>query len=368
MLRTLFSICFLLLLRPSQAADDIYSIKNIPTNLLENAQAIKRMEHREFTINSTRSTKMRHHYAITILNENGEEHAGLVVFYDNLSTVNSIKGTLYNAYGAVVRKLKNKEIKDASAADDNNLAEDSRVKTHNFQYKDYPYTVEYEIEVENKYTFMFPSWNPQQGEYFSVQQSDYTLIYPESYKVRYKAYNYSGKPEETAEKGKRKMKWQASSLPAIKVPFATSSWADMATVVYFAPSDFEIEGYKGNLSTWDGFGAFQQSLNKDRDVLPEAIALHVKNLTSGITNVKEKINILYHFLQQNTRYISIQLGIGGWQPFEAAYVAKNGYGDCKALTNYMYSLLKAAGITSHYTVVFAGTSGYAQNHFVEDQK
>jgi hypothetical protein len=59
-------------------------------------------------------------------------------------------------------------------------------------------------------------------------------------------------------------------------------------------------------------------------------------------------------VQSKTRYISIQLGIGGWMPMYASEVDELGYGDCKALTNYTYSLLKSQGIDSYYTIVHAG--------------
>ena len=58
-------------------------------------------------------------------------------------------------------------------------------------------------------------------------------------------------------------------------------------------------------------------------------------------------------MQQKTRYISVQVGIGGWEPIAANLVDNVGYGDCKGLTNYTKALLDAVGVTSYYTVVYA---------------
>jgi hypothetical protein len=55
------------------------------------------------------------------------------------------------------------------------------------------------------------------------------------------------------------------------------------------------------------------------------------------------------------RYVSIQLGIGGFQPFSAAEVDKWGYGDCKALSNYYLTLLKLAGIKGIYAITNASS-------------
>lgn len=56
-------------------------------------------------------------------------------------------------------------------------------------------------------------------------------------------------------------------------------------------------------------------------------------------------------MQNKTRYVNVSIGIGGWQPMPPEEVRKKGYGDCKGLTNYMKTLLDAAGIKSYYSVI-----------------
>ncbi len=347
-------LSLLLFVSGLKAADPKYPVSSIPESLKKDADVVKRMEEITFQVISTGETILHKKYALTILNENGAENAGIAEYYDKLISITSMEGTLYDAAGKVLKRTKNKDISDVSAVSGNNLIDDSRMKTHHFYYREYPYTVEYEVVQKFSNTLFFPNWYPQEDEKYSVEQSSYTVICPEQYEIRYRAFNYKGAPEVTTEKGKKKMRWSVNAIPAIKLPFASPSWKEMTTVIYFAPSEFEIQGYKGNMSSWKDFGKFQASLNAGRDVLPAQIVETVNRLTAGINDTREKIRVLYNFLQKNTRYISIQLGIGGWQPFPASEVATKGYGDCKALTNYMYSLLKAAGIKSNYTLVYAG--------------
>ncbi len=339
----------------AKAGDIKYPVFGIPENLLKTSNAVKRMEEIEVTINSLDEVIVHHRYAITILNENGVSEATLVEYYDKLNQIRSIEGALYDAMGIQIKKLKSKDIIDESATG-SDLIDDDRRKVHRFYSTDYPYTVEYDIEERANNTFSLPLWEPMDDEHFAIQQSAYTIICAPDYQVHYKAFNYTGDPVTTMVKGKKQMRWEVKDQPGIKGYYASPSWRELTTMVYFSPSDFEIQGYKGNMSSWQEFGKFVYSLTKDRDQLPDAVQQKVQQLTAGITDPKEKIRVLYEFLQHQTRYISIQLGIGGWQPFEASYVAQKGYGDCKALSNYMHSLLKAAGIRSCYTLVNAGNS------------
>lgn len=349
---TVFSIFFLLCLH---AQEGDYFVGRIPLSLLQNAYVVKRFEKISFEVINSGEAVLKKKYAVTILNENGDDQAGFLEYYDKLHEIRNIEGSLYDANGKELKRLKNKQIIDVTGADDNNLIDDSRRKYHHFYHKVYPYTVEYEVEIRYNGTLFFPVWLPREDEHYSVQQSSISIICPSSYEVRYRAFNYTAVPV-TGDpgKGRKMLTWQVNDLPAISREYAAPAWNEMNPGVLFGPTDFEVERFKGNMSTWKEFGKFVNDLKSGRDQLPANVKQIVHELTDNISDPREKIDKLYTYMQKNTRYISIQLGIGGWQPFDANYVATKAYGDCKALTNYMYSLLKEAGINSSYTLVKAG--------------
>lgn len=61
-------------------------------------------------------------------------------------------------------------------------------------------------------------------------------------------------------------------------------------------------------------------------------------------------------MQEQKCYVSVQLGIGGWQLFLVDYVEEYGYGDCKVLSNYMKVVLVEIGIESYLVII--QVSGY----------
>src|SRR6185312_7288829 len=200
----------------------------------------------------------------------------------------------------------------------------------------------------------FEDWALLNGPDIATQHTKYVVIAPKDYTVRYLALNGAPAPAINEEKDKRIYTWEAWNLPARKTESHMPQWWEITPYVLIGPSDFEAQGYKGNMTSWADYGKFIQQLREGRDVLPENTKLQIHALVDTITDVHRKVYALYRYLQKNTHYISIQLGIGGLQPFPADYVATKKYGDCKALANYMVALLKEAGIPANYVEIRAG--------------
>src|SRR5205823_9470712 len=64
-----------------------------------------------------------------------------------------------------------------------------------------------------------------------------------------------------------------------------------------------------------------------------------------------KIKSVAKFVQEDIRYVAIELGIGGWQPHPASDVFTHRYGDCKDKATLMSSMLSAIGVESYYVVI-----------------
>lgn len=219
----------------------------------------------------------------------------------------------------------------------------------------YPYTVEIEYEVEYKFLFYFPSFYVVGGEKMSVEKSKCQFIYPKAMEPRFKTVNVDTQPlTSDLKEGVESKTWIFENVRPIKLEPMAGDSGDQLPYIDAAPQFIEYDSYSGKMDTWDNFGKWIISLNKGRDVLPESTKEKIKALTANAKSNEEKVRLLYEYLQSKTRYVGIQLGIGGYQPFEASVVDQTGYGDCKALSNYMVAMLAEIGIKAHYALIYGG--------------
>lgn len=354
LLRCFTFLIFVLAGNMLRAQEVNFAYSAIPAALLENADVVKRIDELRVTMQSQTKIIIYQRVATTILNENADKYAAFSKSYDKLHSISSIVGNLYDASGKKVRTMKKSDLKDFGGSASGNLADDNKVKSHNFYYKVYPYTIEYIFVQELSHSFYLPAWQPVSAEKLAVEKSSLELIHPENYEVRFKALNYPQPPQIRQEKGMRATRWELSNLKALLFEYAAPALRELTPSVHLAPSEFTLQGFKGNMATWKDLGLFMLQLNKGRDQLPDDVKQAVRQRIQNAPTTNEKIKALYKYLQENTRYISVQMGIGGWQTFDAHYVARNKYGDCKALSNFMVALLAEAGITSYYALIYAG--------------
>jgi len=347
-------IVFLVLIIPGCLFAQSYNALFIPDSLKKDARAVVREDEMILEIKSPSKAITREHHVYTILNENGDNLGGISTHYDKFTSINSVSFALYDMMGKELKHIKKKDMEDKSYTSESTLIGDARYKEYNFYYKVYPYTVAYDEEDELNGFLFFPDWDPLMNSGISTQHSKYVIIAPKDYEVRYKPVNCDIKPVITMSGDKKVYTWEISNLKARTTEASGPRWSEIAPHILMAPSDFEAQGYKGNMSSWESYGKFINQLRQGRDVLPDDVKKKVHELTDNLKDPRQKVYVLYDFMQKNTHYISIQLGIGGWQPFPADYVAAKKYGDCKALSNYMVSLLKEAGIPGKYVEIRAG--------------
>ena len=108
------------------------------------------------------------------------------------------------------------------------------------------------------------------------------------------------------------------------------------------------------MKSWQSLSAFLSKLGEGRMELTAEKKAFLKNLVADCTDIPCKVENIYEHLQTTTRYFSIQLGIGGWQPIAATDVEKRKYSDCKGLSNYMVAMLAAVGVEGRYLIIKAG--------------
>jgi transglutaminase-like putative cysteine protease len=333
--------------------ENTYASTLIPDELTEDANAVIRNSIIEITIKGIDKMVVYEKEVITVLNELGNVDARIAKGYNDDTKITKLSAKIYDALGKQIKKYSKRKFLDVSAVSGETLYSDERVKYVDYIPVAYPYTVVFESEYKNSSTGFIPRWFPTEGYYVGVEKSQYKLNNPLKIIVRTKKKNFKNYPIQD-KSSEFNLHYIFENQRAIKPEALTIASRDFMPYLIVALNNFSLKGVKGYASNWKEFGKWQnKNLISGRDILEPATVTKIKDLVKGLDNPIEKAKLVYEFVQNKTRYIGVQVGIGGWKPILANQVDKVGYGDCKGLTNYTKALLAAVGITSYYTLVYA---------------
>ena len=328
-----------------------YSITEISEDLKKNAHAVIRIDADVFTLKSVNDMEISRKRAVTILHKSGDGFATVMIPYNPETRVSGIKVNLYDAFGKLIKSYSKKDFSDFTYNRSGALYVDDRILVLNPNSTMYPFTVETIYETNTSNTININTFSPFHSFDVSLQKASFKIVNNSGIKIKKKITdNQFGKV--TVSESGTTSEYIYENIPAIKEQELSPTIAYLIPKVDFSPENFTLAGNQGDLTSWDNFGKwyYQKLIQPSSQITPE-ITKEIADLQlSGTTT--EKVKKIYQYMQNKTRYVLISMGIGGWKPMKADEVSKKGYGDCKALTNYMRTLLTAAGINSYYAVIY----------------
>jgi hypothetical protein len=147
----------------------------------------------------------------------------------------------------------------------------------------------------------------------------------------------------------RKLSVELADIPAIETePYMPGAEALAGRIlVRLKSADPGVRAFSG----WADMGAWYAGLSGPKWAPDDAVTGKARELTAAAPDTLAKIRALAEFAQKEIRYVSIQIGIGGFQPHPAPGILANRYGDCKDKATLLAAFLKAIGIDSSFIVI-----------------
>jgi hypothetical protein len=300
------------------------------------------------SVQSNGKIKNLHRVAYKILRPDGRKYGTVLAYFDSETRITGMRGWCIPAQGKDY-EVKEKEATETAAFNIENgiLATDLRVKYLHIPAPDPGNIVGYELEQEER-PYVFESDWDVQGQ-IPVRQARYTLQLPAGWEYKAVWVNHTDVASTTV--GNNQFQWVVDDLKAVKHEEDMPPWRALGArmVVTILPTGGAAHS-KG-FQNWSDVGVWYINLLRGRRDTSPAISQKVIELTSTKATQLQKLAAIAGFVQNDIRYVAVELGIGGWQPHAANDVYTHRYGDCKDKATLMASMLQQLGVDSYHVAI-----------------
>ncbi|MFT5640876.1 MAG: hypothetical protein ACI9A7_000974 [Cyclobacteriaceae bacterium] len=325
----------------------------IPCALLGQINVTAEYIDKVYTLSDAGKAQIDISYKYTIHNDQGNWAGVFRDYFDDFRSINNFKFEVFDKTGKSINKINRREALEVSMFKSYET-NDVKMLIADPDYYFYPYSVicSYSINLDGFVDLR--DWSPVNNHDVFVKKSSLTVNYNENQPLLTYALNGMEQPSDECVNGQCSFSIVYNNLePIVRQKYARSL-RDVVPRLLMKTEKFQLDGEVGELSSWKSFGDWYLQLNKSEAKLSDKTVSDVRKIANSFIAPDKAIDSIYKFMQEKTRYVSIQLGIGGMRSLPVDLVDNKGYGDCKALTNYTQHLLREAGFDSYPVLVQAG--------------
>lgn len=305
--------------------------------------AVVLLDHQDTVVNNTGVIFTTHRRAVKVLREAGcEEAARLVVGSAYDTKIRSMTG--WNI--TPIRKVTMKQTLESGLAPDT-LYTDAKITILAVPDVKVGSVVGFEWQEERTPPSLEDIFEFQ-GR-FPVLSARYSISLPAGWNMDIYWINWKSSEAQTAPTSSTRRTWEMQDIPAIVDEPRMPKDRALAGRLIVRPKTPQPDSRC--FSGWAEMGVWYDKLTRDCRLLGITISDKVGRLTAGIPDTLSKLRALADFVQKEIRYVSIQIGIGGFKPHSAGGILFNRYGDCKDKATLLSSMLQVLGIASHYVIV-----------------
>lgn len=308
-----------------------------------NPYAVTLLDDAEYTILPNGHALLHQRTVHKILRQQGRGVAEFAVWYNKDSKVDWMHVWSIASDGKEY-ELKKNEFRDY-AGYSYLLYEDDRARVGKAPAADPGAVVAVEYQSEEPFYLPELEWSTS-GQY-PIHRNRMTVQLPEGfhYSVQWKQHA-AVLPTEVSH---NRWQWELLDQPAIDFR-SISMEPEMGELESIMTLHYDGPGVPAVVD-WKGIGNWYEGIASERAASTPEITAKAQQLTAGMSDFYDKAEAIQAFVRDQTRYVGVEIGIGGYQPHAAADVFKNRYGDCKDKATLLISMLGAAGIRATWLEV-----------------
>lgn len=201
---------------------------------------------------------------------------------------------------------------------------------------DYSYTTE-ELKPFLEGDFFF-NWRVNPG--VPVRRSRYIVDMPASLTPRIHEVNLDFARRTVTSGGRTVYTWARNDVAPIKAEALAGDSNSVAMGIYISAP-----------VTWTGIGAWYAANARGRYALTPAVVKAIHEQVANARTLDDSIRAVHRWVAQDIRYVSIALGLGGYQPRTPDEVVRTGFGDCKDKATLFIAALSSFGVTAEPVIL-----------------